>query len=300
MRPCFTPNRSNDNVTLHCSHHLSSSSSVLSSISLRPSIILSSVVIILLWWQHFTYWLLHIPFLLSAHSFPYLDTLLYVAMSFLPCISYLFAELERLSSLELNYYLTVPYGTGSAFSFLARRKRWWSSCVDINQEPPFHCAWIICIEGKDQSKQLLPVIFLLYADSLIYILYLLSQCWSDSTISLHNCYICYATLMLISSPIVCSEGYCCWIVWRRYREMLTRTREGNEIWKKFAFWNKASKKGDLRLRWKLYASYERDFSLINLYISEHQLQSVRINYRLSLIEKLCCLYFLVASSCLYY
>lgn len=135
---------------------------------------------------------------------------------------------------------------------------------------------------------------------LIYILYLLSQCWSDSTISLHNCYICYATLMLISSPIVCSEGYCCWIVWRRYREMLTRTREGNEIWKKFAFWNKASKKGDLRLRWKLYASYERDFSLINLYISEHQLQSVRINYRLSLIEKLCCPYFLVASSCLYY
>lgn len=54
------------------------------------------------------------------------------------------------------------------------------------------------------------------------------------------------------------------------------------------------------MRRKLYASYERDFSLINLYISEHQLQSVRINYRLSLIEKPCCLYFLVASSCLYY
>lgn len=224
------------------SHSLPSSSFVLSSISHRPSIILSSVVIILLWWQHFTYWLLHIPFLLSAHSFPYFDTLLYVVMSFLPCISYLFAELERLSSLELNYYFTnVPYGTGSAFSFLARRKRWWSSCVDINQEPPFHCAWIICIEGKDQSKQLLPVIFLLYADSL-FIYCICSHNVEASTISLHNCYICYATLMLISSPIVCSEGYCCWIVWRRYRRMLTRTREGNEIREKFAFWNKASKK----------------------------------------------------------
>lgn len=154
--------------------------------------------------------------LITAYPFPSLCTFIPLPRHFALCGNVLFAlhlislcrtrtTLESRAKLLLHQ---CTYGTGSAFSFLARRKRWWSSCVDINQEPPFHCAWVICIEGKDQSKQLLPVIFLLYADSL-FIYCICSHNVEASTISLHNCYICYATLMLISSPIVCSEGYCC-------------------------------------------------------------------------------------------